>query len=206
MKKKLNYSIISYQAEMANEALGELLTADGQASAVPLDEETALAATVPDFGRLCEIFRRRPPVFIRHIHPAEKTVELCGERERDLEALCSAAESFKERVTQRYSVQCRILGKHDGGLAPFDINSALSAVLAASGQECDIKNPVQVLSVTAANGKAYMGLSLAKDNLSSWAGGRIRFRREDGQLSRAEFKLLEAEQTLGVALFPGARV
>lgn len=191
---------------MANEALGELLTADGQASAVPLDEETALAATVPDFGRLCEIFRRRPPVFIRHIHPAEQTVELCGERERDLEALCSAAESFKERVTQRYSVQCRILGKHDGGLAPFDINSALSAVLAASEQECDVKNPVQVLSVTIANEKAYMGFSLAKDNLSSWAGGRIRFRREDRQLSRAEFKLLEAEQTLGVALFPGARV
>ena len=206
MKKKLNYSVISYQAEMANEALGELLTADGQASAVPLDEETALAATVPDFDRLCEIFRRRPPVFIRHIHPAEQTVELCGERERDLEALCGAAESFKKRVTQRYSVQCRILGKHDGGLAPFDINIALSAVLAASEQECDVKNPVQVLSVTIANEKAYMGFSLAKDNLSSWAGGRIRFRREDGRLSRAEFKLLEAEQTLGVALFPGARV
>src|SRR5690606_13535670 len=37
-----------------------------------------------------------------------------------------------------------------------------------------------------------LGASLARENLSDWARGMRRFAREEGQISRAEFKLLEA--------------
>ncbi|MBI1293956.1 50S rRNA methyltransferase [bacterium] len=58
---------------------------------------------------------------------------------------------------------------------------------------------------------AFLGLSLADYNLSDWAGGERRFAREKDQVSRAEFKLLEALEVFhidlpqrGVALDLGA--
>jgi 23S rRNA (cytidine2498-2'-O)-methyltransferase len=47
---------------------------------------------------------------------------------------------------------------------------------------------------------AFIGLSLTTYNLSSWAGGEHRFAREEGQISRAEFKLLEALDVFGIEL------
>lgn len=49
---------------------------------------------------------------------------------------------------------------------------------------------------------AYLGLSLAVHNLSNWAGGMRRFAREPDQVSRAEFKLLEALELFQIKLPP----
>ena len=49
----------------------------------------------------------------------------------------------------------------------------------------------------------YLGVSRAADNLSDWAGGERRFKTEPEQISRAEFKLLEAMETFGLS-WPGA--
>ena len=37
-----------------------------------------------------------------------------------------------------------------------------------------------------------------EDMLSDWPGGAVRFQREEGQISRAKFKLLEAEREFGL--------
>ncbi len=55
-----------------------------------------------------------------------------------------------------------------------------------------MRHPVQVVSVVLAPDEAFLGVSRAIDNLSDWAGGARRFRRDPDQISRAEFKLLEA--------------
>jgi 23S rRNA (cytidine2498-2'-O)-methyltransferase len=49
---------------------------------------------------------------------------------------------------------------------------------------------------------AYAGISLAVHNLSDWAGGVRRFAREPEQISRAEFKLLEALEWFRLELPP----
>lgn len=48
--------------------------------------------------------------------------------------------------------------------------------------------------------KLYMGCSLPKDNLSDWPGGAVRFRKDEGLISRAAFKLLEAERAFDLPL------
>ena len=204
MKQK-HKSIISYQADMSAEAQSELKIADGQAEFTPLDSETALVSTVPDFSKLSRIFTKQPPVFIRHIHPVDTEIPLDGTG-ADTDLLVQAAESLEISSPGRFSVQCRILHKNQNSYTPFDINTALSRVLQQRGGTEDVKAPDNVLSVTVCDGRAYMGWSSVRDNLSSWAGGRIRFRREEEQLSRAEFKLLEAESTFGLDFFKGARV
>jgi 23S rRNA (cytidine2498-2'-O)-methyltransferase len=50
-----------------------------------------------------------------------------------------------------------------------------------------------------------LGLSLSADNLSDWAGGARRFKRESEQVSRSEFKLLEALDVFGMSLPAGGQ-
>ena len=51
---------------------------------------------------------------------------------------------------------------------------------------------------------AFIGLSLASHNISDWAGGVRRFRREKEQISRAEFKMLEAFEAFTSTCPPAA--
>ena len=85
------------------------------------------------------------------------------------------------------------------------MNERLAALLQSWGAPLDVRSPVQVLSVTCTPRDAYLGLSLAAENLSSWAGGERRFKREPEQVSRAEFKLLEALELFAVKLPPAGR-
>jgi 23S rRNA (cytidine2498-2'-O)-methyltransferase len=68
------------------------------------------------------------------------------------------------------------------------------------GVPLDVRRPEQVFSVVLTPAQGYLGLSRAADNLSDWAGGARRFKREAGQISRAEFKLLEAIELFRLSL------
>lgn len=57
-----------------------------------------------------------------------------------------------------------------------------------------------IVSAFLAAGKLYLGVSRPEHNLSDWSGGAIRFQREEGQASRAKFKLLEAERRFSLDL------
>ena len=131
-----------------------------------------------------------------------------------------------------YSVQSRVLAPDlpykpfDLNIA---LSGALTDATAAI---VDVRAPAQVLSVicatfpvdtsptadggqrTADSGRpnpqspipnphsAFLGLSPTDLNLSDWAGGVRRFAREEGQISRAEFKLLEALEVFRIDLPP----
>jgi 23S rRNA (cytidine2498-2'-O)-methyltransferase len=73
----------------------------------------------------------------------------------------------------------------------------------------DVRDPEQVVSIvcgqvadTAGSPNAYIGLSPTAYNLSDWAGGMRRFARDEKQVSRSEFKLLEALEVFGLRLEP----
>ncbi len=102
---------------------------------------------------------------------------------------------------QSFSVQTRLLGGGGWPYQRFDVNQRLAVRLESAGVSLEVSRPQQVLSVVCTPTHAYLGLSAAADNLSDWAGGERRFKREAGQVSRAEFKLLEAIELFGV-VFP----
>ncbi len=135
-----------------------------------------------------------------------------------------AVAEYAERIDPdvSFSVQSRIL--IDLPYKPFDINQAISAALIdATGAALDVRQPFQILSVVCAAvpaasvsrphcppqplapdmQNAFLGLSLASHNISDWAGGVRRFRREKEQISRAEFKLLEALEAFHIELPSG---
>ncbi|MDQ3247746.1 MAG: 50S rRNA methyltransferase, partial [Chloroflexota bacterium] len=101
-----------------------------------------------------------------------------------------------------FSVQTRVLA--DLPYKPFDVNNALAAAIqTATSSPLNVRAPQQILSVVCAvpsPATAFLGLSRTADNLSDWAGGVRRFARETDQVSRSEFKLLEALEIFAIAL------
>jgi 23S rRNA (cytidine2498-2'-O)-methyltransferase len=165
-----------------------------------------LAAPRVDYRSTAVSWQQQPPIFIRHICPAQLQIKLAGHL-ADLEQLAAAVPALHTLLDPAlpFSVQTRLL-VDNLAYKPFDVNQRLAtAVQAASSAPLNVRDPRQILSVVVAeNGglTGYLGLSPAALNLSNWAGGVRRFAREPEQISRAEFKLLEALEWFGVQLPP----
>ncbi|VAW30737.1 23S rRNA (cytidine(2498)-2'-O)-methyltransferase [hydrothermal vent metagenome] len=181
----------------ANMALAELKAVDGQVVA-QLAPGIWAVHLPQDFFTLAERWRAAPPVFVRHICPVQTIIPLADGIEKVLETAVTTFTHLLE-PDWPFSVQTRVLDKLP--FKPYDINKPLSDQLAAaSGVPLDVRAPFQILSVVLAGDEAYLGLSLAVNNLSDWAGGVRRFAREPEQISRAEFKLLEALESFKIEL------
>ncbi|MCB0042453.1 MAG: hypothetical protein M9936_20900 [Caldilinea sp.] len=176
------------------------------------------------FAALAARWQTAPPIFVRHIAPVQLVVPLGGHAGDVGHLTVILAASLPPLdPAEPFSVQTRILT--DLPYKPYDVNTALSAALAGqSGAAIDVRDPHQIVSVACARlsrwrpdasllvgpggvakGQRFValaGLSLAERNLSDWAGGMRRFAREDGQISRAEFKLLEALEVFNIVLPP----
>lgn len=141
------------------------------------------------------------PIFLRHVHPAQEMIRLSGEL-RDIGALSAAVKRLLPLLDREktFSVQTRILEGYEIAYKPFDVNSALSGIAEREGLRLDVRAPQQIVSVTVTQDTGYLGVSTPEENLSAWTGGMRRFRREPEQVSRAEFKLLEALETFGLSL------
>lgn len=139
----------------------------------------------------------KQPIFLRHIAPVQQIVPLDGDPS-DINALKRAVRDslFDEFPTSDpFSVQTRLFEKT--AYKPFDVNRALSKVVeSGTGAPLNVRAPKMVLSVAVGMVDKQLfgmvGASTVEQNLSDWAGGERRFKREKGQISRAEFKLLEA--------------
>ncbi len=148
-------------------------------------------------------------MFVRHICPVLATVALLAGAENVTAIEAAALQTCAPGMDsdRSFSVQTRVLD--DVGFKPFDVNTRLAEALSReTGAPVDVRGPEQAVSVVCAaassqgEATAYIGVSDVEDNLSDWAGGMRRFAREDGQVSRSEFKLLEALEAFGIELPP----
>jgi 23S rRNA (cytidine2498-2'-O)-methyltransferase len=142
--------------------------------------------------------REQPPVFCRHICPVQVSVPL-AQNGAGLDALAAAGEWLTSRLdpARTFSVQTRQFGQ-GWTYARYDVNQRLSEIWIGQGYRLNVRQPEQVVSVVLTPEQGFLGVSWAADNLSDWAGGARRFKREEGQISRAEFKLLEALELFGL--------
>ncbi len=161
-----------------------------------------LAESSVDFDAFSESLDRFGSIFIRHVAPVDYVVALTGS-ESDIARVCSLAPELAARLdpAMSFSVQTRILGE---GKLPFRkvvLNETLSLALEdATGAAMDCRWPQQVISVLCTPAQAYVGLSQTILNRSACPGGKHRFKRDEEQVSRAEFKLLEALSVFGLEL------
>ncbi len=198
--------ILTADPDFLGLALDEWRAVDSRAGLVQeLAPGVVLAAGQLSFADLAAAWQQAPSIFVRHVCPVHASAPLAGSGD-DLDVIGQVASGEVALMLEAdapFSVQTRVFGALP--YKPFDVNQTLAPLLAEiSGAALDVRHPFQVVSVVcvggAAGGQAYLGASAAAHNLSDWAGGMRRFAREDDQVSRSEFKLLEAIEVFGLTL------
>lgn len=174
---------------------------DAEVSGLASGETFRFTSGSREPGELVKEFRSDEPVFLRHFFPLESESPLTGDREAVSSALKAYARTLGDRVNGRkVAVQVRKAIN-----SPFPFTSAKARDIAAEvlrelGAETVVQEADLIVSVYASARSLLLGCSDPRDNLSDWPGGAVRFRREEGQISRAAFKLLEAERAFRLPL------
>ena len=194
--------IFTAAPEFAQVALNELQAIDRQSKLIQwLDQGIGFVqlSSVSFSDLAAEVFKTKA-AFIRHLCPVVEKVSLELAASQRTYALCSEAIAAQIPMfdrNQTLSIQIRSSTKE---VNRFELRNALIEGLTNAGLQVAAKDPVQIISIFCDSTTAYLGFSSASDNLSSWAGGMHRFAHEDDQISRAEFKLLEAIEVFNLTL------
>lgn len=200
--------IVTAHPEFLESALSELKGLEKQLRSIEILAPGIVLCAVPDASKFTHLVVEARPVFVRHLTPVQAIVQLHN-TEADLQEL---AVSLAELPTfpmlergQRFAVQTRLVQSEESGVkraySGGKINQLLAgAIVEETGAVEEIKKPQLVVSLLLTPESAYMGISPARENLSAWPGGMRHFAQTPEQISRAEFKLLEALETFGVSL------
>jgi 23S rRNA (cytidine2498-2'-O)-methyltransferase len=187
--------IITSSPEATDIALREVRHVAGElGEVVDLDDGVSLV-DVPDPIALADAFASAPPTFVRHIAPADIRVTLQGD-EQDITRVAEAAESLLASLPERFlnrphAVQVRLSYRIKQPHTRYAIAAPLRSSFERYGPE-DVRHPEVVLSVYWGTTEAFLGVWPVSHSLSDWAGGERRYAITPDQISRAEFKLLEA--------------
>lgn len=146
--------------------------------------------------------KEQEPIFLRHVQPVLQEWEL-SRSDADIEYLKlwlkEAISDGLIRSGEKIAIQVRKEERADVPYAPFSIKAALDELIVSELQgEPVVRYSDQIISVYISAKRLFVGLSKPADNLSDWSGGAIRYMKEEDQISRAKFKLLEAEQRFGI--------
>lgn len=201
--------IISSDPEFTTAALDELRARDeGLAVVRDLAPGVTLIETEASERAFAGNLSAAPPIFVRHIVPVHAEVPLTKGAD-DVAALTDAVRQSRQfgrlGPAEPFSVQARFVtaGERlpERPYSPRALRDAIAPVVTGlSGAAEDVKAPQIVVSLLLDDDMGYIGISPVTENLSDWAGGQHRFARDPKQISRAEFKLLEALAAFGLHL------
>jgi 23S rRNA (cytidine2498-2'-O)-methyltransferase len=150
---------------------------------------------------LTKLLRQNEPIFLRHLFPVDEEAPLSGDAAATAASMARFATARADRLGgEAVAVQVRKSPDSPFPFSSAEGRDAIAPTLRELGAEVVARDARWILSVYATKGSLYLGLSEPADNLSDWPGGAVRFRREDGLISRAAFKLLEAERTFDLPL------
>ena len=206
--------IVTAHPEFLDASIFELKRLDKRLTQGELLAPGIALCTVPDVPLLMRLAAEQHPIFVRHLAPVQAIVPFSNS-ERDISDLALALASLPSfnllERGQRFAVQTRIIQAEGNAVKhPYSsglLNQALAtAIVEETGAVESIAKPQIVVSLLCTSDKGYLGISLAKENLSSWPGGARHFAQRPEQISRAEFKLLEALEVFGVSLPAHGRV
>lgn len=228
-----NVFLASASRKYVKEAVKEIQGIDEKARVIDRFPDGVFTFCIsPDGEGFLRKLASQSPVFLRHVHPVDRLV-FFEKGENPPEAVARAVETLAQRIEpgRRVAVQARrIPGEYDYTL--FSFKKEVDPVISEkAGAVPTVKKPDFIISIFISDstgvepdagnicsigqsgsnlktwdGVAFVGISTPEENLCEWSGGAVRFAKEVTQVSRAEFKLLEALEIFPVGLNPGWNV
>lgn len=209
-----NTFIVTAQAEFTQAAVTELKQLDNSVTIIETLAPEIVLCSTPNVPALMRRVTKEHPIFVRHLAPVQAIVDLANS-EQDIGTIATALAALStfaqlERGTH-FSVQTRFAQSDKSqGERPYSsgrLNQTLAEAFAEESAAVeDVKNPLVVVSILCTQQKAYLGISVVEENLSSWSGGARHYAQTEEQISRAEFKLLEALENFDISLPDSGRV
>ena len=158
--------------------------------------ETFLLELPLEREQVLERIGSNKPIFLRHFQPVDCSRPLSNDAD-DLAWISDWVRLSRSRLEgMKVGVHVR---KADGSPYPYsaaDTKAVVDAVLSEGDCELEQQHAEILVAIYASRSTLYVGIGTPAEMLSDWPGGAVRFQREDGQISRAKFKLLEAEREL----------
>lgn len=186
-----NHGFAPYAQEELRRMFGSLK------SSVLIPGEVFLVTLARSVEEAVRMIQSQPPIFLRHLFPVN--VELpAGQAEEALNEAERYLLNRDEIGRSRVAIQIRKSENSSWTDSPAALRDMLQSRLSALELEFTVQEPKWIISIFADEETWYLGVSKPEDNLSDWNGGAVRFQREEGQISRAKFKLLEAEKQFGI--------
>jgi 23S rRNA (cytidine2498-2'-O)-methyltransferase len=187
-----NLFAITASANYINQALEEAREVDKQLKILQnYDNGILLAATTMSKEDFTTTLLNSKPVFIRHISSFHAIGEINENMTTDeIAAMIMKHNSIIEKNV-KVAVQIRkVRGEYY--FNPIDLKGKIDELLLEMGSEPEIKEPDYIISVLLDGAKCYIGMSHGMLNVSTWSGGMIHYKKDEVDISRAKYKLLEA--------------
>ncbi|MDF2840173.1 MAG: ribosomal methyltransferase RrmJ/FtsJ [Clostridia bacterium] len=187
-----NLFAITASANYINQALEEAREVDKTLKILQnYGNGILLAATSMEREDFNNALVNKKPVFIRHV----SAFDAVGEINENMTTQEIAAMIMKYinniKKNSRIAVQIR-KAKGEYYFNPIDLKGEIDKILVELGAEAEIKEPEYIISILLDETNCYIGMSPSDLNISSWSGGMIHFKKEDADISRAKYKLMEA--------------
>lgn len=200
--------LITAHTEFLQAAIAELQHIDARLEYVKTITPEIALCRVPDSIPTMRKIGQAHPTFVRHLAPVQHIIEIAN-NEQDIGQMALAIATLPTftqlQAGTHFSVQSRFTPAEPSIKRAYttgQINRDLAEAFAGeTGAIESIKKPVVVISILCSDHHAYLGISTAQENLSSWPGGARHYAQTEEQISRAEFKLLEALEVFEIA-FP----
>lgn len=145
-------------------------------------------------NQFLKLIREQKPIFLRHIQPVDISFPVTRS-DSDLQQMVEYIKQVTLTAEEKVALQIRKTPHISFEYSPVEIKTTLDPIFNEIHQiELVTRHADKVISIFLSENIMYLGISNPEDNLSDWSGGAIRFRKEEGQISRAKFKLLEAEE------------
>lgn len=157
----------------------------------------AEGAGIADVADMC---RRQPLVFVRHLMREEARIAVEAHDAVDRVAATALDLVRNHAVEDELAVRVWMSGAPAFGWRPEDVWRRIAGDLGGRGLAVARAGRAQVLSICATPKGIVVGSNRQANALTDWPGGRVRLARDDGQISRAEFKLEEALAVFGLEL------
>lgn len=148
------------------------------------------------FEKIFEKFFLNKPIFIRYILPILLEKRINAKNNANIEELLKNINPQKDDI---FVLHLSILNDNSK-LNKENIITDCFEYFKKNNIIINPKKANRIIGLIVFDDILYFGTSAIKDSLSSWIFGESRFKNEDGQISRAEFKLLEAFEYFNINL------
>ena len=205
-----NLLLVTAHPEFMQAAIAELQQLDTQL--VPTEELTS-SITLCSVSDTIALLQRATKstahlIFVRHLAPVQAIVPLTGTQNDLMQLATTIADLPAFAQLERgvpFAIQSRLVqSDRHAGNRPYSsgrINQTLAeAFVEETGAIESVKKPRVIVSILCTPSTGYVGISAVEENLSSWTGGEQHFAQTPEQISRAEFKLLEALNVFDLSL------